>query len=220
MLAAEELGGLAEDNRRAQIHQLIGHIADHAVRRHAGSRIRCAALDGHDHVRNIRLFALLNRDFLHKALCSVNARLNRAGGAAQFLNADDLARLAAGADLINDALSIRTLAAKAHHQRRAHIRALAEVRERIGHALKVNRQLTAALMMEIAHSALHLAADGLRNIVRADDARDHGHEVSRAVFAVLTAIAHKGIHLASSFVTGRRGRAALQGYAHGRIRPF
>ena len=52
----------------------------------------------------------------------------------------------------------RFLAAEADDQRRADVRALPEVGQRIRHPLEVDRQL-AALMMEIADRSLHLPAD-------------------------------------------------------------
>ena len=50
MLAADELGGLAEDDGGPKVHQLVGHIADHAVGGHAAGGVGRAALDGHDDV--------------------------------------------------------------------------------------------------------------------------------------------------------------------------
>ena len=78
MLAAEELGRLAENDRAAQIDQLIRHIADHRVGGHAGSGVRCAALDRHDNVGNIHRLALLRGNLLHQLLRRVDARLDGA----------------------------------------------------------------------------------------------------------------------------------------------
>ena len=40
MLAAEEFGRFAEDDGRAKVDQLVGHVADDTVGGHAGGRIR------------------------------------------------------------------------------------------------------------------------------------------------------------------------------------
>lgn len=58
MLPAQELRRLAKDHRCAQVHQLIRHIADHAVAGHAAGGIAGAALDRHGQFGDVRGFPL------------------------------------------------------------------------------------------------------------------------------------------------------------------
>ena len=84
---------------------------------------------------------------------------------------------------------VRALAAQADDQRRAHVRALAQVGQHIGHAMQIERQLAAALMMEIADRALHLPADRLADIVGADDTRNDSNQIAGAEFTVCPPVA-------------------------------
>ena len=84
---------------------------------------------------------------------------------------------------------ISTLATQADDQRRAYIRALAQIGQHVGHALEVKRQLAAALMMEIADRTLHLTADRLSDVVCADNARDNGNQIAGSEFTVCPPVA-------------------------------
>ena len=209
MLAAEKLRRFAEHHRRAEVNQLVRYIADDAVGSHAGGRVGCAALDGHDDLGNICFLALCAGSLQNKLLRRINARLNRTRHAAQLLNTNDGNRLSGRGDFFLHALNVRALAAKADNQHACHVRPLAQADERIRHALEVNRQLAAALMMEIADRPLHLTNDSLRNIRRADDARDDRNQISGADGAVCAAIAVKCTSHFDFLLTDRRARAGL-----------
>ena len=220
MLAAEKLRRLAKDDGCAQVHQLIGNIADHAVGGHARGGVGAAAFDGHGEVGNIRFLALHAGNGHCQPLRGVDARLNGAGSAAQLLHADNFHGLARRAQLFKHALVIGALAAEADDQRRADVRAFAEVNQHVRHAPQIQRQLATSLMMAIADRPLHLAADRLRDIVGADDAGNYGHKISRAEFSVRPPVAKERISHGARPPSGRRAREALPGCEYERIRPF
>ena len=111
MLAADELGGLAEDDGGPKVHQLVGHIADHAVGSHAAGGVGRAALDGHDDVGHIHRLALQAGGLDDQAAGDVGAGLDGLGHAAQLLDVDDLHMLAGGGDLLDHALMVGAFAA-------------------------------------------------------------------------------------------------------------
>ncbi|MPM27263.1 hypothetical protein SDC9_73773 [bioreactor metagenome] len=220
MFAAQKLRGLAEDDCRAQVHQLIRHIADHAVGGHAGGGVGRAALNGHGYPADVNRAALEPRNFHYQLLRGVDALLDGGAHAAQLLNADDLHRLARFPDLRHQPLMIGSLAAEADYQRRADVGAAAQADQRFGHLIQVGRELAAALMMEIAHRSCNLTHNGRGHISGTGYAWNDGNHIAAAHLSVRADIAHKLIaHPVPPWPEDLRARACCPDYGRGHIRP-
>ena len=88
MLAAQKLRRLAENDRRTEVHQLVGHIAHDAVGGHAGGGVRSAAFDGHGDAVDADRLALDAADEHYQLLRGIDTGLDGGADTAQFLNAD------------------------------------------------------------------------------------------------------------------------------------
>ena len=113
MFAADEFRRFAEDNRPAEVNQLIGHIADDGIGSQARRRVGSAALDGHHDFRGVDFFPLAAGNLHNHPLSRIDTGLNGPRRAAQFLNPDDVDRLSAGPDFLYHPLVIRPFAAEA-----------------------------------------------------------------------------------------------------------
>ena len=191
MLAAQKLGGLAKDDRGTQIHQLVGHIPDHAVGGHAAGGVGSTALDGHDDLRDIHRLPLQTGDLDDQFAGKVGAQLDGLADAAQLLNVDDLHVLAGGRQLPVHPLVVGAFAAEADDQDGTDVGAHAKADEGVGDPLQIRRHLAAPLMMQVGDGALHLMADGVGHIVGAGHTGDHSNIVACADFSVGAHIAHK-----------------------------
>ena len=101
--------------------------------------------------------------------------------------------LAGGFDFVIHPLVVCALAAQAHDEDGTGVGAFAQRDQGVRDPLQVWRHLAAALMMQISHAALDLAADGLSHIVGAGDAGNDRHKIPGTYLSVGTDIAVKGI---------------------------
>ncbi len=148
------------------------------------------ALDGHDDVGHVHGLALLAGNCHHQSAGKVGARTDGFGDTAQRLDTDDFHRLARDAQLTVHALGVGTLAAQADNQKGDYVGTVPETDQGFGHPVQIGRHLAAAMMVQVGYDALHLAADGLGNVVGAGDAGKHGHKVARAELSVGARISH------------------------------
>jgi hypothetical protein len=199
LLAARQLGGLAEDERAARRVELVEGVADRGIRAAAGRRVRFAALGRHPELRQRALHALQLARPLQVLARGLRGAHDGVVVAVQ-LDAEARHGLARRPDAVDDLL--RPLVLDADHHDRGHVRIRPGADQRAEVQLEVGAELQPAVGVRNRQRALdvvrHRLARGVRQIVH----RQHDHMVAHADAAVLAAVPEEcRVHRASAPVT-------------------
>ena len=189
LLAAGQLGGLAEAQGGAQRVQLVEGIADRRVGAAAAGGVALAALGADPQLVDRAHLALLLAGPLH-----VLAR--RLAGAqdgvvvAVALDAEADHRLAGGGDAVDDPL--RPAVLDADDDDRGDVRVAAGADQRAEVQFQVGAELQPAVGVRDRHRALDVVRDGLGRGIGQVVQRQHDDVVAHADAAVLAAVAEEG----------------------------
>src|SRR6266404_3534756 len=159
MLAARELGGLAEDERHALRIELVERVAYARIRADAGRRVGLAALGGDPEVLERPLLPPELGSPLHVLLGRLRGALHRLEIAMPF-DAEEGHRLPGGGDAVGDALCPAVLDADDDGCSDVRIRAGADQRAEV--KLEVGAELQASVRVEHRERAFDVVLDGLR----------------------------------------------------------
>src|SRR5690349_16543235 len=188
LLAAGELGSLAEDERATRRVQLVERVAHRGVRAAARRRVRLAALGRHPEVGQRALDALL----LARPLQVFARRLRRAHDrvvVAVQLDAEALHRLARRLDAVDDAL--RPLLLDADDDDGGDVRIAAGADQRAEMQVEIGAELQPTVRVRDRERALDVVGDRLaRGVRQVVDGQDDD-VVAHADAAVLAAIAEE-----------------------------
>ena len=212
VLAAGDLGGLAEDQGGAERMQLVEGVADGRVGAAAGSGVGLAALGGDPQVGDRAVHALQRGRVLHEFLGCLRRAHDRVVVAVAF-DAEADHRLAGLGDAVDDTLGPAVL--DADHDHRGDVRIGAGADQRLEVQVEVGAELQPAVGMRDRHRSLdgdgHRFGGGIGQVVERQD----DDVVAHADAAVFAPIAAEGgvlvdhCHVGSSVVQAAYQRLVL-----------